>query len=259
MKTAFITGASSGIGLELARELSRRGYRVALSARRMPLLEEAVKELSSSSAEAIAIECDVTDATAVKNAVSDAENRLGPITLAIANAGIALPTRASQFNLANAEAVMRTNFNGMLHLYDAVIPRMIERREGRFAAVASLAGLRGLPASAIYSASKAAMQIFLEAVRIELASEGIGVTTINPGFVATPLTEKNRFRMPFLMTAGKAARIIADGLERGAREIEFPFPTATAMRLARLLPNAVYDRMTARSTNRNIDWSKARR
>jgi short-subunit dehydrogenase len=239
---AVITGASSGIGLELARELARRGYALALLARRTDLLEQLARELPK----AIAIPCDVTDAASVRDAVRRGEQFLGaPFDLAVANAGVSIPGHATKFNLADAEQVLRVNVFGMLYLYDAVIPSMVERRGGRFAGVASIAGLRGIPAAAPYSASKAAMQSFLEASRVELAPYGVGVTIVNPGFIATPMTEKNRFRMPFLMTAERAAKIIANGLERGKRVIEFPRPMSLLMRTVRVLPDALYDRVAA--------------
>ena len=184
-----------------------------------------------------AIACDVTDAAAVKRAVH------GPFDLAIANAGVGIRNHAAKFSLADAEQVIRVNVLGMMYLYDAVIPAMIERRSGRFAGVASVAGLRGLPSAAPYSASKAAMQAFLEASRIELAHYGVGITTINPGFIATPMTDKNKFRMPFLMTAERAARIIVDGLERGKRVIEFPRRMSMLMRTLRYVPAPLYDRI----------------
>ena len=141
--------------------------------------------------------------------------------------------------------MIRVNVLGMMYLFDAVIPGMVERRSGQFAGVASIAGLRGMPVSAVYSASKAAMQAFLEGTRVELVPHGIAVTTINPGFIATPMTEKNRFRMPFLMKAEEAAAVIADGLERRARVIEFPRPMSLLMRTMRLVPDAIYDTLTA--------------
>jgi short-subunit dehydrogenase len=140
-----------------------------------------------------------------------------------------------------------------------VIPSMIERRSGRFAGIASIAGLRGLPTSSVYSATKAAMQAFLEASRVELIQYGVGVTTVNPGFVITPMTEKNRFKMPFLMTADEAARVIADGFERGARVIEFPRPMSLLMRFARFLPAPIWDRATGGYAKRKVDTGKARR
>ena len=247
----LITGASSGIGLALARELSKRGHALALLARRADLLEELARELPN----AVAIPCDVTDKASVKEAVRQA----GEIDWAIANAGVSIPSHAATFNLEDAEQVLRVNVFGMLYLYDAVLPAMLARKSGLFAGVASLAGLRGLPAAGPYSASKAAMQAFLEASRIELAPHGVGVTIVNPGFVISPMTEKNQFRMPFLMTAERAARIIADGLERGKRVIEFPRPTSMMMRLMRSMPGALYDRIMIPYGRRRLDGEKVKR
>lgn len=250
MKRALITGASSGIGMELARLLTARGYAVALLARRAGMLSQ----LAASLPDAVAIPCDVSDRDAVHAAVHEAVERLsGPLDLVIANAGIGLPTHAAKFNLDDAELMMRVNLMGTIYLFDAVVPAMIERRSGSFAGVASVAGLRGLPASGIYSATKAAMQTFLEASRIELAPYGVRVTIVNPGFVSTPMTEKNRFPMPFLMTAPEAAKRIADCIERGAREVEFPLPMSLLMRAVRLIPNAIYDRITTPYARRKID------
>jgi short-subunit dehydrogenase len=231
---ALITGASSGIGAAMAREMSRRGYSLVLLARRAELLEQLAGELPDT----IAIPCDVTDSAAVHDAVK----RAGPIDVAIANAGIGVTGYASKI-IDEAELMMRVNYFGMLYLFGAVVPAMIERRAGRFAGIASIAGLRGLPSASGYSASKAAMQAFLESARVELAPLGVRVTTVNPGFIATAMTEKNKFRMPFLMQPDAAARIIVDGIERGARIVEFPRPMSMAMRFARLLPSAVYDRV----------------
>ena len=238
---AIITGASSGIGHALARELSRRGYELALLARRGELLEQLTRELPSRS---VAIACDVTDAASVREAVQRGQEQLGgPFDLAVANAGISIPSHATKFNVADAEQILRVNVLGMMYFFDAVIPSMVERKSGRFVGIASVAGLRGLPTAAPYSASKAAMQAFLEASRVELAPYGVGVTIVNPGFVATPLTEKNRFRMPFLVKAEPAARVIANGIERGKRVVEFPWRMSVLMRTVRHLPDALYDRI----------------
>lgn len=243
-KRAVLTGASSGIGLELARELARRGYDVALLARRAELLEQTARELSASGVRAVAIACDVADGAAVRDAVLRGEEALGgPFDLAIANAGVSIPNHATRFNIADADQVIRVNVLGVMYLYDAVIPGMIERRSGRFVGVASVAGLRGLPTSGPYSASKAAVQAFLEAARIELVPYRVGVTIVNPGFVVTEMTAKNRFHMPFLMKASKAARIIADGIDRGKRVIEFPRRMSLVMRLTRLIPDALYEKL----------------
>lgn len=255
-KRGIITGASSGIGEALARELGRRGWSLALLARRGDRVEAIAREIGN----AAGFACDVTDAAAVADSVRKAEAALGgPFDLAVANAGIGAPSHATKFKLADAEQIIRTNVLGMIYLFDAVIPGMIERRSGRFAATASLAGLRGLPTSSVYSASKAAMQAFLESSRIELAPYNVRVTTINPGFVDTPLTEKNRFKMPFLMNATEAATVIAGGLERDARVVQFPLPMSMLMRMVRLMPDAIYDRVMTPYARRKIDPSKVKR
>jgi NADP-dependent 3-hydroxy acid dehydrogenase YdfG len=254
---AIITGASSGIGAALARELARRGWTLGLLARRAELLDALVNELPAKS---IALACDVTDADAVREAVKRGEDALGgPFDLAIANAGVGVPSHAAKFILADAELMMRVNVLGMFNLFDAVIPSMVERRSGRFAGVASLAGLRGLPATSVYSATKAAMQAFLEASRVDLLPYGVGVTTINPGFVETPMTEKNRFKMPFLLKVDDAARVIADGLDRGRRVIEFPRPLSLLIRFGRLLPDALWDRVTSPYGRRKVETEKVKR
>lgn len=216
---------------------------LALIARRTELLEKA-----RGSFRAVALTADVTDADAIRDAVRRGETDLGgPFDLAVANAGLSVPTHAAKFKLADADQIIRVNLLGMLNLFAAVIPSMIERRTGRFAGVASVAGLRGLPTASAYSASKAGMQAFLEASRVELAPYGVGVSIINPGFVDTPMVARNRFRMPFLMSADQAAVVIANGLERGTRVIEFPRPTSLIMRTARILPDFLYDAITARA------------
>lgn len=242
MKNALITGASSGIGLALARELAGGGYRVALAARRTELLEQEAGRLNRAGYAAMALTCDVTAAESVRAAVNVVEKTWGPLDLAIANAGVGTPTPVLELDLAEVENILAINFMGMVNLFHAVVPGMAARQAGRFAGVASLAGLRGLPTSATYSASKAAMQAFLEAARIELLGK-VGVSIINPGFVVSEMTDKNDYPMPFIMKTDRAARIIARGLERGAKEIDFPLPTALAMRAARFMPNVLFDRI----------------
>jgi short-subunit dehydrogenase len=234
----LITGASSGIGEALARELTRRGHTIALLARRMDLLENLAGELPGS----VAIPCDVGDAASVAAAVQHAEKTLGgPIDVAIANAGVGVPSHAAKFKIEDAERMVRVNVIGTMNLFAAVIPSMIARREGRFVGIASIAGHRGLPTSSVYSSTKAAMHAFLEASRVELVPYGVGVTTVNPGFIDTPMVTKTK-KLPFLMTAPKAAAIIANGIERGKRVVEFPLPMSLLMRTVRLIPDFIYER-----------------
>lgn len=256
VKRAIITGASSGIGHALTRELVRRGWGVAMLARRAAILQTMEGEIPNTAA----FPCDVADREAVRNAARAGEDRLGgPYDLAIANAGISVPTWSARLNSEDATLVMSVNVFGMFHLFDAVIPSMVERGQGQFAGVASLAGLRGFPSMSVYSASKAAMQAFLEASRVELAPRGIGVTTINPGWVDTPIIDKHRGRVPFLVPVADAARIIADGLERRAPVIEFPLPMSLLVRTLRLLPRPLFDLAARPFGRRKIDESKVLR
>ncbi len=237
---AIITGASSGIGAALAKEYARRGWSLALLARRGDLLEQLRASLP---VKAVAIECDVTDRNAVERAVWRGEEELGgTFDLAIANAGVSFYRSAAKFRLDEAENTIKVNVLGVMYLFAAVIPRMIEKRSGRFVGIASLAGLRGLPGASAYSASKAAMQAFLEGARVDLAPHGVGVTIVNPGFIETAMTSEARFPTPFMMTAGKAARIIANGVDRGKRVVEFPLPLSLFTRIGRLMPDAIWER-----------------
>ncbi|MCU1348808.1 MAG: oxidoreductase [Acidobacteria bacterium] len=237
----LITGASSGIGEALARELTRRGHAVALLARRAELLEAIASELPGS----VAIPCDVGDAASVAAAVQQAEQALGgPLDLAVANAGVGAPSHAAKFKIEDAERMVRVNIVGTMNLFAAVIPGMIARRSGRFAGVASLAGYRGLPTSSVYSSTKAAMHSFLESSRIELVPYGVGVTIVNPGFVDTPMVKEPK-KLPFIVSAEKAASIIADGLERGKRVVEFPLPMSLLMHALRFVPDSWYEKVLA--------------
>lgn len=225
-------------------ELGRRGWRTALLARRNEELEKVGNDVRQAGGDALVFPADVTDAGAVRWAVEETLGAWGPLDLAVANAGLSIPSAAARFDLDVARDIMRINFEGMLNLVAAVIPGMVDRGQGQFAGIASLAGFRGLPGAGPYSASKAAMRAYLEAIRVELAPRGIAVTTVNPGFIRTPMTDKNRFPMPFLMNVEEAARRIADAIEAKRREVSFPFPMALMMRSSRFLPNAVWDRIS---------------
>ncbi len=260
MKRAVITGGSSGIGEALGRELASRGWSVALLARRTELVEQHAEELRRMGVGAVGIGCDVSDLGQVRDAVARSREALGgDFDLAIANAGISVLTWATNFKVEDAERVVRVNVLGMFYLFDATVKPMLARGSGHFAGVASIAGLRGLPSASVYSASKAAMQNFLEASRIELAQRGVAVTIVNPGWVETPIIDKYTGPTPFLVPVGKAARIIVDGLERRARTVEFPLPMSLVMRLARILPGAIFDRAARPYSRREIDHDKVKR
>ena len=245
-KCVWLTGATSGIGEALAYELAQRGARVALTARRAELLEKIVSDIRARGGSAWAFPGDVTSLEQMKSVVSAIEGSVGPIDLAIPNAGTHIFTVPEQFNSAEYLSIMQLNFGGILFCIEAVLPGMLKRGHGYLAPVASLAGYRGLPRAAAYGASKSAAIHFLESIRFHLKSDGITISIVNPGFVKTPLTDKNDFRMPFLVDAPKAAKIICRGIERGKREIAFPWPFTWVLKIARILPAPLYERIVDR-------------
>lgn len=242
-KVVWLTGASSGIGEALVHELVKRGSKVAITARRSEVLDRLRNQVVGGSDTVQCFPGDVENLAQMKDVVGAIESSLGPIDLAIPNAGTHIFTTPENFNSEEYLGLMRLNFGGMLHCIEAVLPGMLARGRGYIAPVASLAGYRGLPRAAAYGASKSAMIHFLESIRFHLKPKGITISIVNPGFVKTPLTDKNDFRMPFLVDAPRAAQIICDGLEREKREIVFPFPFSWVLKVARMLPAPVYERL----------------
>lgn len=243
MGVAIITGASSGIGAALARELARRGWKVGVIARRQELLDALVADIAQAGGHAAAATADVTDRAAIEAAITGLEVALGPCDLLVANAGTGYPTPAYKNPVDGILSMMRLNYDGAVYAAGAVLPGMLERKSGRLAVVSSIAATRGLPKTGAYSATKAAVTTLWESMRIDLRKTGVKCTTIHPGFVATELTAKNKFAMPFLMPVEKAARICADGLEAGAVDITFPWQMSWLSRLMRRLPNWIWDRI----------------
>jgi short-subunit dehydrogenase len=242
-KCVWLTGASSGIGEALAYELARRGAKVAITARRKELLDAMVATISASGGKAYSYPGDVLNLEEMKRIVASIEETVGPIDIAIPNAGTHVFTKPEQFDSAEYLSIMQLNFGGVLHCLEAVVPRMVLRGKGYLAPVASLAGYRGLPRAAAYGASKSALIHFLESIRFHLQPKGITISIVNPGFVKTPLTDKNDFYMPFLISPEKAARIICHGIERGKRTIAFPVPFSWIVGLGKFLPAPVYEKI----------------
>jgi short-subunit dehydrogenase len=167
------------------------------------------------------------------------------IDLAILNAGTHLPEQHVAIDATDFETVMRTNYLSLVYGIEAVLPHMLQRGYGHIAGVASVAGYRGLPKAAAYCASKAAAIAALEALRFRLEPKGVSVTIVNPGFVRTPLTDKNDFAMPALIDADEAAALIVRGLAARKREIHFPARFSWFMKALRVLPFPVYHRLVA--------------
>jgi short-subunit dehydrogenase len=250
--TAVITGASSGIGAAVARVLANQGCRVGLLARRRELLDELTAGITAAGGVALAVAADVTDREQTRAAVRTITEKLGPVDLMLANAGVSYPSEIEPMNVEELTRQMEVNYVGVLHAIDAVLPAMLERGDGHLAAMASLAGYTGMPGSWGYSSSKAAVINLMEGLRIQLRRHGIAVTTICPGFVRTPMTDVHLFKMPFLLEADDAARRIVRALERRRGVYNFPWQMALLLRLARWLPDRlirriVEPRATARS------------
>lgn len=241
-KRTLLTGASSGLGRTLALELALAGHRLVLVARRAVELEETAKLCRNNGAlEAHALTGDISDPIQAAKLVQETEKILGGIDILIANAGISRNANAANLTWEHCAPVFNTNVTGTVSMIIAALPGMLARHSGQIIGVSSIAAFRGLPTSAAYCASKAACTAFLESLRPELATQGIAVSVVSPGFIKTPLTMKNKFPMPFLMSPEKAARIIARGIARKNRHIAFPLPMVFAMRLAQVLPARLFD------------------
>ena len=241
----FLTGASSGIGEELARRYSRQGAVLGLVARRADLLD-ALKASLPAAAETYP--CDVRDLAAMKAAAADFVSRHGAPDLVIGNAGVSHGTVTEiEEDVATFREIMDINVIGLVNTFHPFIEPMRANGGGRLVGIASVAGFRGLPGASAYSASKAAAISYLEALRLELRRSRIAVTTICPGFIATPMTAKNPYPMPFILEADEAARRIAHAIDAGKSYAVIPWQMAIVGRILRVLPNVIYDRLMRRA------------
>jgi short-subunit dehydrogenase len=235
-RTAWITGASSGIGRALAVALVQRGVKVAASARSGDMLAEITRQYPGIAP----LPLDVTDAAAMADASRSITSTLGPIDLAVFNAGIWEAMSARNFSASKAARSMAVNYQGTVNGIEAVLPPMLARGAGHIALMASVAGYRGLGPTAAYGPTKAAVINLAETLKHNLAPRGIKVSVINPGYVDTPMTRGNTFAMPYMISAEDAARRIVRSLEKGKFEIAFPWQLVTLMKLARLMPNWLF-------------------
>jgi len=235
-KTAWITGASSGIGLELATLLDGEVSHVAISARSKGKLDNIAK--TSRTIDAYAL--DVTDAKAVAATVWKIEKAAGPIDLAVLNAGLWHPMDSDKLDIKRIRDALDVNYMGVVNCIDALVPGMLKRGSGHIAIIASVAGYRGLPISVAYGPTKAALINLAETLHVELAPHGIFVSVVNPGFIDTPMTRENKFPMPGIIPAEEAARHLLKGLKTRKFEIIFPRTFVYTMKLLRIIPNALF-------------------
>ncbi|MEM6421465.1 MAG: SDR family NAD(P)-dependent oxidoreductase [Pseudomonadota bacterium] len=238
---AWVTGASGGIGRALCLSLARRGWEVHATARRLEALTDlaAEAEAAGSKGRIVPAPGDVTDLAAMKDIVAEITAER-PLALAVMNAGIYTPMRAQEFKAEVVRRHLDVNVQGVANGLEPVLAHMIARKGGHVALMASVAGYRGLPDATAYSPTKAAVIAMAEALAMDLASRGVRISVINPGFVETDATSVNEFEMPFLMKAEEAGERIAAGLAKPGFEIRFPLVFALLLRLIGLLPNRAY-------------------
>jgi short-subunit dehydrogenase len=215
-----------------------------LIARRGAELETLAAAIAREGGEAFAAVADVGDRSQLLAATAALAQRLGPTEVLVANAGFGVPTQLDRLNTADVEETIRVNVMGVIYSIEAVLPGMLARGRGHLVAISSLAAFKGLPGESAYCASKAAVNTYMEGLRIALRSRGVVVTTVCPGFVETPMTTMNAAAMPFLMTADEAARRIARVIvHRRGGVVRFPWPMALLMALIARLPDALVARL----------------
>lgn len=247
-RSVVISGASSGLGLALARHYLERGAIVAAFARRGELLQSLSAEFPDQ------VHCyalDVRDAAAVQHAADDFIARAGCPDVVIANAGVSVGTLTEYAeDLAAFQQVMDINVLGIAKTFQPFVAAMRAAKHGTLAGIASVAGFRGLPGASAYSASKAAAITYLESLRVELHGSGVKVVTICPGYIRTPMTEVNPYPMPFILDADEAARRIARAIGRQTAFAVIPWQMALVGGVLKLLPRWLYDRLFAHAPHK---------
>ncbi|HEY3102317.1 MAG TPA: SDR family NAD(P)-dependent oxidoreductase [Pyrinomonadaceae bacterium] len=258
-QVVLITGASSGIGRGLALELARRGANLGLVARRKEVLDEIVEDIraqtnanggDSQAVRVVALPADVQDAQSMRAAADRLQAEFGRIDVLIANAGIGATNDAAELDAAKVANVINVNVIGVANSVAAVVPEMVKRGSGHLVVISSLAAYRGLPKSAAYCASKAAVSAMFESLRLDLNPRGIDVTIVHPGFIKTPLTAGRQAKLPWLQELEPAVKKIVKAIERRKKSFAFPWQLATIVRAGMFMPNAMYDWIASRNSFR---------
>ena len=244
---AWVTGASSGIGAALARELAMRGWTVAATARGA----DALMKVAAGAARIRPVTADVTDRASMQAAVARIRGEIGPIGLLVCNAGVYLPTDARAPDASVYRRTFDVNLMGVAHALEAVLPDFVARRAGHVHIVSSATGFGGMPSASAYGASKAALINMAECLKVELERCGVGVSLSTPGFVETPAQDDNAFPKPFMITPATAARRIADAVARGGFETTFPRRFTWLLKAIYALPKPLHIPLIRRQTG----WS----
>lgn len=249
-KIVFLTGASSGIDEALAIALAEKGAVLGLLARREDLLKNIADKCEKVGGTARIFAVDVTDEKGVTEAAQSLIKEFGKVDILICNAGIGGSAHAKDLTNEGFRKVIDVNLMGTVYAVTAVLPKMIERNNGQLVAISSLAGFRGLPMSASYSASKGAMTNLFESLRLDLLKTNIAVTIIQPGFILTPLTSERKNKLPFLMQLEDAIPLFIKAIENKKKFAAFPWQLATIVRLGRIFPAWLYDKIVGRTNYR---------
>ena len=240
MKTIWITGASSGIGKSLALKFAKEGWQVAASARR----EDLLNQLTESNQNIVSFPLDVTNGEKCKEVFERIKNRFENIDICFLSTGTWDPKKEKDIDIDQMKIVMEVNFFGTLNCIKAVETYFKENKNGHISIVSSIAGYRGLPNSTGYGASKAALNNLAESLYFDFGRHNVRVSLISPGFIKTPMTDKNEFKMPFLKTPEFAADKIYNGLISGSSfEIDFPKELTLILKFLKILPDKIYFRL----------------
>jgi len=240
-KTVLLTGASSGIGYSLAKLLPKENCSIALLSRREKILNDLANEIKVDGSQVRAYKCDVGNIDEVRSTFGQVKKDFGKIDIAILNAGASSRADVSKYSSSTAKEIFDANTFGIVNCVEQLLPDFIQRKEGMIVGVSSLAESRGYPKSGFYNASKAAATLLLESLRVELKPHNIKVVIVKPGFVRTPMTDKNEFHMPFLMDVDKAARIILNGIKKEKKIIQFPLLIVIGSKIIKIMPDWLFD------------------
>ncbi|QFY59920.1 SDR family NAD(P)-dependent oxidoreductase [Rhizobium grahamii] len=244
----WISGASSGIGRALALQLAAEGYRVAVTARDHEKLAELQAQANGLAGSIVVLDGDVTDPEDMEHVLASIEYEHGTLALAIFNAGVYLPVHAEELKRDDFEQSFAVNVQGVVNCLIPAVRHMKAKGQGQIAIVSSVTGYGGLPTSAAYGATKAALINMAESLKFDLDKMGIRIQVVTPGFVDTPATRKNEFPMPSLISAEEAAAEISAGLKSKRFEITFPKRFTYTLKLLKLVPYGLYFRLINRST-----------
>ena len=236
----LITGASSGIGSAIALEYAASDTRLTLLGRNVERLQKIAADCEAKGSKVVTMQVEVTEPEAMVAAINEADAEQ-PLDLVFANAGVSAGTDSGNESLDQVRRVFDVNIMGVMNTAMPAVDLMVKRGQGQVGLISSLAGFRGIPGSPAYSGSKAGVMVFGEALRGQVAGAGVEINVINPGYVRSAMTARNEYKMPFLMDADRAARIIRNGMMKNKARIAFPLPMLIAVRLLQVLPPAWTD------------------